>query len=107
MRVFLPLVLLVSCAWNSAVAQDTVAPTSAPTAGWGGCGDPSDPDAKVEIGKATTICLVLGAGTDWSAELSYLRLNFKPKADQYSRFHVPQCKNDSLIRVRMIRLGSL
>lgn len=96
MRVFLPLVLLACCAWSSVVAQeDTLAPTSAPTATpWGGCVDPLNPGAKVEIGKETTVCLVLGDGTDWSAERSYLRLNFQPKADAYSRFHVPQCKNE-------------
>jgi hypothetical protein len=83
------------------VAQDTTlapTPTSAPTAKpWGGCVDLADPEAKVEIGKETTVCLVLGDGADWSKERSYLRLNFKPKADEYSRFHVPQCKNDSLV----------
>ena len=73
--------------------EDTAAPTMAPTATpWGGCVDPNDRNTLVTIGKPTTICLVLTDGPDWNVVKTYMRLNFKPIADEYSRFHVPECK---------------
>jgi hypothetical protein len=56
---------------------------------WQGCVDPLLPDAKVEIGKETVICMILGNNFNWQEPLEYLRLNFRPEADSYSRFHVP------------------
>lgn len=41
------------------------------------------------IGQPTTICLVLANDGDWSSKTDYMRLNFQPIADEYSRFHVP------------------
>jgi hypothetical protein len=71
-------------------------PTAAPGPEWGGCvdPDPENKDALVTIGKKTTICLVIADGVDWAAadERTYMRLHFQPKADDYSRFHVPLCK---------------
>jgi len=74
-------------------AQDaaaTEAPTSAPTEeNWTGCIDPNDPGALVTIGDPTPICLIVSDGTDWSEDRQYFRLLFQPKADEYSRFRVP------------------
>mmetsp|Transcript_7392 Transcript_7392/g.21514 ORF Transcript_7392/g.21514 Transcript_7392/m.21514 type:complete len:316 (+) Transcript_7392:289-1236(+) len=65
------------------------AATAAPTSGWSGCVDPTNGYQKVTIGQPTPICLVLANNADWTTEMTYLRLNFRPKADEYSRFHVP------------------
>jgi hypothetical protein len=84
--------------WSLAVAQDTAAPTEAPitpaptTVSWQGCEDPVAGKKLVTIGEKTTICLTIGDGTDWSAPRNYMRVNFQPIADEYSRFHVPSCK---------------
>lgn len=56
---------------------------------WSGCVDPQKGYQPVTIGKPTTICLVLSSSGDWSSGNDYMRLNFQPEADQYSRFHVP------------------
>lgn len=89
--------LLVGLYGRGVMAQDpTPAPTSlAPTeAPWSGCvlldpnGNPEE-DARVTIGEATPICLTLGPGGSWSARVSYLRWMFTPKADEYSRFRIP------------------
>ena len=71
-------------------SQGTASPT---VVGWGGCVDENNPNAKVTIGQPTTICLVVADGVDWSVSRTYLRLTFHLKADQYSRFHVPNCKS--------------
>lgn len=57
---------------------------------WTGCVDPENGYEPVTIGQPTTVCLVLANDGDWSSETTYMRLNFKPTADEYSRFHVPQ-----------------
>lgn len=57
---------------------------------WSGCVSPDGASQLVTIGKPTTICLVLSNNGDWSSETNYMRLNFSPIADQYSRFHVPE-----------------
>jgi len=57
---------------------------------WTGCVDPVKGYELVTIGKPTTICLVLSNNGNWSTELEYMRLNFQPIADRYSRFHVPK-----------------
>ena len=72
--------------------ETTVQPTTlAPTAtGWTGCVDPINGPQLVTIGQKTTVCLVLANSVDWSTEMQYMRLNFQPTADEYSRFLVPQ-----------------
>jgi hypothetical protein len=76
--------LLVCKAQENATSAPTVAPDV-----WGGC--QYDPNAKVTIGDPTTICFNVADGVDWGEKVSYLRLNFEPAADEYSRFHVPGC----------------
>jgi hypothetical protein len=67
------------------------APAAAPGSNsWKGCVDPQKGYQPVTIGEPTTICLVLSSSGDWSSGNDYLRLNFQPEADQYSRFHVPE-----------------
>jgi hypothetical protein len=94
--------------WSLAAAQDTAAPTEAPVTpapttslapsgaptdlAWQGCEDPVLGKKLVTIGEKTTICLFIGDGTDWSAPRTYMRVNFQPIADEYSRFQVPNCK---------------
>ena len=59
---------------------------------WKGCVDRLNPQALVTIGEKTTICLVLTNAADWTETVtSYTRLSFQPVADEYSRFHVPNC----------------
>lgn len=69
------------------VAESTT--TSAPASGWSGCVDPDTGYALVTIGQPTTVCLVLANDGDWTTKMTYMRLNFQPTADDYSRFHVP------------------
>ena len=75
-------------------AQDntTTANTTETTTDWLGCVDPSRPNAKIEIGKKTIVCLLIGNSKDWSDGVSYTRVSFQPEADQYSRLHIPNCK---------------
>jgi hypothetical protein len=65
---------------------DTEAPTPVP---WGGC--QFDDEGLVTIGKKTTICLTISDGANWTDARTYMRLNFQPIADDYSRFAVPNC----------------
>lgn len=67
---------------------------------WSGCVDPTlgeDNDGLVRIGQGTLVCIVLGSATAWNSlnpPVHYLRLSFKPNADQYARFHVPSSYQD-------------
>uniref|UniRef100_A0A7S4AKE4 Spondin domain-containing protein n=1 Tax=Pseudo-nitzschia australis TaxID=44445 RepID=A0A7S4AKE4_9STRA len=74
----------------SSVASDAATETPSAVVGFGGCIDPVKGYEPVTIGKPTPVCLVLANNGDWSTEMTYMRLNFKPLADAYSRFHVPQ-----------------
>lgn len=71
-------------------APPPASPATSSGTSWGGCVSPETGFEPVTIGKRTTICLVLSNNGDWSTETDYVRLNFSPIADQYSRFHVPQ-----------------
>mmetsp|Transcript_3264 Transcript_3264/g.4951 ORF Transcript_3264/g.4951 Transcript_3264/m.4951 type:complete len:250 (-) Transcript_3264:202-951(-) len=67
-----------------------------PTSGqWGGCVNPNDPEdiGLVQIGRETTICLTVGPGGNWGEGVNYLRFNFRPEADEYSTFHIPNSYN--------------
>jgi len=61
---------------------------------WTGCSDPNL-SPLVTVGEKTTICLVLSNNLNWKGtnsteqEVNYLRLNFQPVADEFSRFIVP------------------
>jgi hypothetical protein len=95
--------LVFAVSLDTAQAQDpTASPSLFPTtsttptvAGWTGCYDP-DPGKggasnKVTIGSKTTVCLQLGNGDDWAEGVEYIRLTLQPKADEYTRFFVPDC----------------
>lgn len=64
--------------------------TNTSTSAWKGCVDPELGYQLVTIGEPTTVCLVLANAGDWSTAVDYMRLNFQPKADEYSRFRVPR-----------------
>lgn len=64
---------------------------AAQTVEWGGCEDPVDGAKKVTIGEKTTVCLTIADGTNWTESRQYIRVNFQPIADEYSRFAIPQC----------------
>ena len=89
----------------TAVADDGGDDGSNPSP-WEGCVDYLQPDALVEIGKETVICMVLANDYDWQKPLSYVRLNFRPKADEYSRFHVPN-SFEQLVLLQDSGVGSL
>jgi hypothetical protein len=75
----------------ASMSPDTIPPSLATTGEqWSGCVDPNTGFQLVTIGQPTTVCLVLSSSPDWATNLTYMRLNFQPIADQYSRFHVPQ-----------------
>lgn len=83
---------------GTAATNVPVTATGAPTeAGWGGCVDPNNPSAKLELGKLTTICITLSSSSEWNIpppSARTLRLSFQPEADEYSRFHVPSSYKD-------------
>jgi hypothetical protein len=78
---------------------------------WGGCqatfsGASVDTLEKIEIGKQTIVCFHVGNTKDWARGVDYIRLSFQPEADQYSRMHIPNCKNSPRLRraLRMTRM---
>lgn len=75
---------------DTAEPDSTTSPTELPSSvGWTGCVDPATGYRPVTIGQPITICFVLANHPNWATEMTYMRLNFQPIADQYSRFHVP------------------
>ena len=71
--------------------------------GWSGCINPNDLSSPnlITIGQPTTICLTIGPGGAWGGNqksdgsfvgVTYLRYTWQVTADQYSRFHIPNCK---------------
>lgn len=67
--------------------------------GYQGCFDPVSGERKVTLGEPHFLCLMIGAGDDWSSGIDYIRLTFSPEADEYSRFHVPGSKCSSLASI--------
>jgi hypothetical protein len=67
--------------------------TPAPPSGvWSGCIDPNGDEKPVEINKPTTVCLHAANNVDWTSGAQYIRMNFQPQADKFSRLHIPDCK---------------
>lgn len=56
---------------------------------WGGCIDISNPDALVNRKKSTEVCFTTGPDGDWGMGVEYNRYSFRPNADTYSRFTIP------------------
>ena len=81
------LLLLCLSAIASAQETSTVAPTPAP-AQWAGCFDET---TRIKIGEPMFLCLHVANGINWADGVDYVRLTFSPNADEYSRFHVPNC----------------
>ena len=46
----------------------------------------------IKIGQPMFLCLHVANNKDWSSGAKFLRVSFQPKADEYSRFHVPNCE---------------
>jgi len=70
----------------------TVPPTRADD--WVGCVDKEFPSKKVRRGQKTTVCLGVGTDGDWAAGTNYVRHSFKPVADDFSRFTIPNSYKD-------------
>jgi hypothetical protein len=65
---------------------------------WSGCIDPDKSKSQnlVRIQQPSRVCFSIANDTDWNSGFaSYLRASFEPKADVYSRFHIPNCKHFS------------
>ena len=61
--------------------------------GWSGCyGSGGGPSDRIKVGDPMFLCLHVASGRDWSAGAKFIRLSFSPKADEYSRLHIPNCK---------------
>jgi hypothetical protein len=61
---------------------------------WVGCINPAMNRNQnlIRIQQPTRICLSIANDTNWNTgSTSYLRASFEPKADVYSRFHIPNC----------------
>jgi len=56
---------------------------------WTGCVDPNFPTKKVRRGQLTTVCMGVGSDGDYSNSTGYGRYSFKPVADDFSRFTIP------------------
>lgn len=66
-------------------------------AGWTGCVNPNlnKNQNLIRIGQPTRVCLSVANDTDWNSGFaSYVRASFEPKADVYSRFHIPNSYRD-------------
>lgn len=50
--------------------------------------DSSDTGVVSRLGR-TTVCLTVGPGGNWNSNINYLRYTFRPKADEYSTYHIP------------------
>ena len=77
-----------------AAAQDTPAPSP-----WK-CVNPDDPendDGIVHRGSSTTVCLTVGPGTNWAEGVEYSRYVFRPTADEYSVYRVPNSFQDYVV----------
>lgn len=74
-------------------------PSTAQQGTWRGCFDPQLPK-KVKIGQPTRVCMQVGNGVNWAAGVNYVRASFEPKADEYSYYHIPNCR---LRKVRVHR----
>ena len=62
--------------------------------GWTGCINQSlnKNQNLVRIQQPSRVCLSIANDTNWnSGSTSYIRASFEPKADEYSRFHIPNC----------------
>jgi hypothetical protein len=64
---------------------------------WSGC---VGGNSVVQIGKTTRVCLQIGNTTDWTAGVGFVRASFEPEADQYSRFHIPECTYEETARTK-------
>ena len=61
---------------------------------WPGCVTTSESlsgDARIQIDEPTKVCWNIGNSNDWGEGVQYLRTSFEPKADEYSKLHIPQC----------------
>lgn len=94
--------LFSSALFISLVLLDVAGQSSQPVE-WTGCINPGDLESEdlVKIGDKHSICLTIGPGGDWAGipdgtgnykGITYLRYTWRVTADQYSRFHIPNCK---------------
>ena len=74
------------------IRADDTTPVAAVDSGWPGCYGTGGNAEKIKIGAPMFLCLHIGSGLDWSEGIKYIRLSFSPKADEYSRLHIPNCK---------------
>lgn len=93
------LLLLLSFLVTSFVRADdpgstTVAPTLAPQQDdtWAGCWGAGGSSNRIKIGSPMFLCLHVGNNRNWTDSAEFIRLSFSPKADEYSRLHVANCK---------------
>ena len=94
------LLLLLSFIATSLVRADdpgstTLAPTLAPQEKddtWAGCWGAGGSSNRIKIGSPMFLCLHVGNNRNWTDSAQFIRLSFSPKADEYSRLHVPNCK---------------
>jgi hypothetical protein len=57
-----------------------------------GCYDTSLEDNNITIGTPTVVCFQIGnTANSWAGGVQYMRLNFNPIADQYSKFEITNC----------------
>lgn len=70
-------------------------PSPPPTPSPWRCVNPDAPesdDGRIRKGSRTTVCLTVGPGSNWSEVVQYIRYVFRPTADEYSVYRVPNCE---------------
>lgn len=70
--------------------------SAVPNISWTGCGPFENEDERLSVGESTVVCMHVANDLNWVNNVNYLRLSFQPRADEYSRFHVPNSYNDLL-----------
>eukprot|EP00567_Pseudictyota_dubia_P008136 CAMPEP_0197464400 /NCGR_PEP_ID=MMETSP1175-20131217/64001_1 /TAXON_ID=1003142 /ORGANISM="Triceratium dubium, Strain CCMP147" /LENGTH=337 /DNA_ID=CAMNT_0043000379 /DNA_START=20 /DNA_END=1033 /DNA_ORIENTATION=+ len=87
---------------SSPTSPSTAAPSQTAPAPWGGCIDPREANSAIVVrGRPTPICLTVGPGGHWnrvSPSVEYLRYSFKPTADEYSVYQIPDSFNNFIVR---------
>lgn len=79
---------------------ETPPPSPSPTPSPWRCVNPDAPEAddgRVRRGSRTTVCLTVGPGSNWAEVVQYVRYVFRPTADEYSVYTIPNCEDMSRI----------
>mmetsp|Transcript_12049 Transcript_12049/g.26089 ORF Transcript_12049/g.26089 Transcript_12049/m.26089 type:complete len:295 (+) Transcript_12049:280-1164(+) len=85
---------------DSSLQLETPPPSPSPTPSPWRCVNPDAPEAddgRVRRGSRTTVCLTVGPGSNWAEVVQYVRYVFRPTADEYSVYRIPNSFRDFVV----------